>query len=176
MNGTVVPPSPNPPPPHPFCVTSLYLTAPDDHCRVVLKERDSTGSDYINATYIDVSDQQQSWQTPYVHTRLWCELLHSHTHTLQLPIQSQQHTFNHNRAICYTFHSTTDTLPMCHHRPTTGPMATLPHKVRTWARCYMHTFRWAIDSPRFPLQARHLIHWMTSGRWCGNTMHPSLSC
>ncbi len=116
VNGTVVPPSP-----HPFCVTSLYLTAPDDHCRVVLKERDSTGSDYINATYIDVSEQQQSWQTLYVHTRLWCELLHSHTHTLQLPIQSQQHTFNHYGVICYTFHSTTDTFthvsPQAYNRP-----------------------------------------------------------
>ena len=71
VKGTVVSPSPTPhPPPHPFCVTSLYHTAPDDHSRVVLKERDSTGSDYINAAYIDVSDQQQSWQTLYVHTRL----------------------------------------------------------------------------------------------------------
>ena len=46
------------------------VIAPDDHSRVVLKERDSTGSDYINAAYIDVSDQQQSWQTLYVHTGL----------------------------------------------------------------------------------------------------------
>ena len=32
------------------------VIAPDDHSRVVLKERDSTGSDYINGAYIDVSD------------------------------------------------------------------------------------------------------------------------
>ena len=46
------------------------VIAPDDHSRVVLKERDSTGSDYINGAYIDVSDRIQ-------HT-------HTHTHTLQL--------------------------------------------------------------------------------------------
>ena len=32
----------------------------------------------------------------------------THTHTLQLPIQSQPHTFNHHGVICYTFHSTPD--------------------------------------------------------------------
>ena len=39
-----------------------YFVLPDDHSRVVLNHQDHvTGSDYINASFIDVSNSVSQW-------------------------------------------------------------------------------------------------------------------
>ena len=73
------------------------VIAPDDHSRVVLSERDSTGSDYINGAYIDVSDQQQTSTT-----LLLCKHTHTHacTHT-RTHAHTHTHTHTHTTLLAF---------------------------------------------------------------------------
>ena len=116
----------------------------------------------------------------YTQTHIHTTHTHTHTHT-----HIHTHVLNRVSSVHNSTFLSTQYLysKMCHLCPyiTTGlqPAQWLHCHTRCvrGAQCCMHKGQVLSVLSRLPLpQAPPQTHWMTSGRWCGNTMHPSLSC
>ena len=81
---------------------------PDDHSRVILSVPDSTGNDYINASFIDVSVIQFEYLN-YINMNTH----HMHIHTY-MNIYMHTHTETHN--CMYTACACTNFVHACEHR------------------------------------------------------------
>ena len=58
------------------CMLIVTISFPDDHSRVILKVSDEKGSDYINASYIEVGTIMHSMVFTYTLNRTTCVLVY----------------------------------------------------------------------------------------------------
>ena len=114
------------------CIHYPSSLSPDDHSRVVLSVPDSTGNDYINASFIDVSGICTSRYIYIIcirrHVRMYEGLyLHVHAHTY---IAQTQHLHAHT-LVNYCIHIHIVRACICTH----------PHKpVHTHITVYVHVY------------------------------------